>query len=382
MPDRPRVALIQHRDARDVRTWSGTVHFAKGAVERHVGDVVDLSPVPVKMLPFRVARRLVLEATGREYSYDHEPLLARYYGHLFSRRIARARPDLVFAPAASSSVAYLETDVPVVYYADSTWRVIRGYYPNFTNVVERSDRAAEEMERRTLAKAAASLFASDWAADSAVRDYGADPARVHTVFIGANLPDPPRREDVLPRRLGARVRLLFVGVLWETKGGEIAFAALLHLLALGIDAELTVVGCTPPAHVRHPRLRVVPFLNKQVPEQRREFERLWTGADFFILPSRCECAGVVYCEAAAYALPSLATRTGGVPSLVREGRNGFTLPPEAGGEAYAERIARVVEDPRGYEALCESSRDEFEARLNWDAWGERVRAIVAELGIG
>lgn len=378
MGERPRVALIQHRDARDVRTWSGTVHFAKGALERHVGPVVDLSPVPVKLLPFRVARRLVLEATGKEYSYDHEPLLARYYGHLFSRRIARAKPDLVFAPAASSSVAYLETDVPVVYYADSTWRVIRGYYPNYTNVVGRSDRGAEEMERRTLHKAAASLFASDWAAESAVRDYGADPARVHTVFIGANLPHPPRREDVLPRKLGNRIRLLFVGVLWEVKGGEIAFETLRHLLSLGIDAELTVVGCTPPPHVRHPKLRVIPFLNKQVPEERRRFERLWAESDFFILPSRCECAGVVYCEAAAYGLPSLATRTGGVPSIVAEGRNGYTLPPAAGGEAYAERIAALVDDPGAYEALSESSRREFERRLNWDSWGARVRNVVLE----
>ncbi|MEW5927529.1 MAG: glycosyltransferase family 4 protein [Gemmatimonadota bacterium] len=375
---RPRVALIHPQDARSVRTWSGTVHFAKGAVERHVGPVADLSPVPVDLRPFRLARKLVLSATGKEYSYDHEPLLARYFGRYFSKRIAREKPDLVFAPAGSSCVAYLETDVPVVYYSDSTWRAIQGYYPNYTNVVGRSVRGADEMERRTLAKAAVSLFASDWAAASAVRDYGADPARVHTVFIGANLPHPPRREDVLPRKLGARVRLLFVGVLWEVKGGEIALAALRHLLALGIDAELTVAGCIPPAHARHPKLRVVPFLNKQVPEERREFERLWTEADFFILPSRSECAGVVYCEAAAYGLPSLATRTGGVPSIVADGRNGYTLPPEAGGEAYAARIAALVEDPGAYAALCESSRDEFEQRLNWDSWGERVRDLVLE----
>ena len=115
-----------------------------------------------------------------------------------------------------------------------------------------------------------------------------------------------------------------------------------------------------------------------MPEERRRFERLWTEADFFILPSRCECAGVVYCEAAAYGLPSLATRTGGVPSIVAEGRNGYTLPPAEGGEAYAERIASLVDDPAAYEALCESSRREFEERLNWDSWGKRVRDVVLE----
>ncbi|HLL48102.1 MAG TPA: hypothetical protein VK399_15420, partial [Longimicrobiaceae bacterium] len=59
-------------------------------------------------------------------------------------------------------------------------------------------------------------------------------------------------------------------------------------------------------------------------------------------------------------------------------RNGFTLPPEAAGDAYAARIAEVAGDPGRYEALCESSRDEYEQRLNWDTWGRRVRGLIAE----
>lgn len=378
MPRSTRVALIHPGDARDVRTWSGTVHFSKLAIERHVGPVVDLTPAPVRLLPLRVVRSLVKRTTGKEYSYDHEPLLARYYGRYFSGLLARTGADLVFAPAGSSCAAFLETGLPIVYYSDSTWRVIRDYYPNYTNVVRRTARAAEALERRTLERAAVSLFASTWAASSAVRDYGADPERVHTVFIGANLPDPPRRDDVLPRSLGRRIRLLFVGVLWDVKGGEIALDALRRLVAMGYDAELTVVGCTPPAHLSHPKLRVIPFLNKQVPAERAEFERLWRESDFFILPSRCECAGVVYCEAAAYALPALAARTGGVPSIVLDGRNGYTLPLEAGGDEYADLVAGLVEDPARYSALCESSRDEYEQRLNWDTWGRRVGEIVSE----
>jgi glycosyltransferase involved in cell wall biosynthesis len=378
MRGRPRVALIHPQDARDVRTWSGTVHFSKAAIERHVGPVADLSPVPLNTLPLRALRRAVRTATGREYSYEHEPLLARYHGRYFSRLLARERPDLVFAPAGSSSVAFLETDAPVVYFSDSTWRIVQDYLPSYRNVVRRSARGGEELERRTLARAGLALFCSDWAAGSAVRDYGADPARVHTVYIGANLPAPPSRDEVLPRRLGERIRLLFVGVFWEPKGGDIAFETLVRLWEMGLLAELTVVGCTPPPGTEHPGLRVVPFLNKQVPEERREFERLWREADFFVLPTRYECAGVVFCEAAAYGVPVLATRTGGVGSIVREDRNGFTLAPEATGGAYAVRIAEVAGDPGRYEALCESSRDEYEQRLNWDTWGRRVRGLIAE----
>lgn len=375
---RLKVAYVQYRDADDIRNWSGTLYFSKQAIERHVGQVVDLSPAPVSLLPFRAARRAILELSGKQYSYDHDPLLARYYGWYFGRAIAREKPDLIFSPAGSPCLAYLKTEVPIVYFTDGPWRVIHNYNPAYSNVLGWSARSAEELERRTLRRAEVTLVSSRWAAESAVRDYGADPARVHDVSIGANLLDPPARQEVLPRRLDSRVRLLMVGVIWESKGGQIAYEALLRLLELGYDAELTVVGCTAPPGVEHPRLRVIPFLNKQVPEERARFEQLWTEADFFVLPTRADAAGVVFCEASAHAIPSISTRTGGVPSIVAEGKNGFTLPYEARGDEYARVIAQLADHPERYHRLCETSREEFERRLNWDVWGERVACIVAD----
>ena len=372
-----RVALVQYRDARDVRNWSGILSFSKGAMERHVGPVVDLSPAPVRFLPFRALRKLARMATGKIYSYDHEPLLARHYGRFFTRRVAEAKPDLIFSPSGSSGIAYLETNVPMVYFTDGPWSVIREYYPTYRNVVERTERAAEELERLALHRAAVVLVSSDWAREAAIRDYGVAPEKVYNVYMGANLPHAPARSEVLPRTVAGPIRMLFIGVLWDVKGGDIAYETLLHLLEAGHDAELTVVGCTPPDGVSHPRLTVIPFLDKSVPAQRERFERLWADATVFILPSRAEAAGVVFCEAAAHALPVIATRTGGIPSIVREGRNGYTLPHEARGEAYAARIAELVADRDGYERLCETSRDEFEERLSWDAWGRAAASAIA-----
>ncbi|HEV2146521.1 MAG TPA: glycosyltransferase family 4 protein [Longimicrobiaceae bacterium] len=375
---RLKVAYIQHRDADDIRNWSGTLYFSRAAIDRHVGRVVDLSPAPVNLLPFRAARRAILGLTGKVYSYDHDPALARYYGWYFGRLIERERPDLIFSPAGSPCLAYLRTDVPVLYFTDGPWRVIRDYNPAYSNVLERSARAAERLERRTLQRAAVTLVSSRWAAESAVRDYGVDPGRVYDVGIGANLLRAPDRAEALPRRIGDRIRLLMVGVVWDAKGGGIAYDTLLRLLERGCDAELTVVGCTAPPGVSHPRVRVIPFLNKQVPEERARFERLWKEADFFVLPTRAEAAGVVFCEASAHGIPSIATHTGGVPSLVVDGRNGYTLPYDAGGEEYARVIAGIAAEPERYARLCETSREEYERRLNWDAWGERVAEIVAE----
>lgn len=373
-----KVALIHQIDAKRARnSWSASMRFTAETIARHIGPVTDVGPAPINLLPYRIARKL-LAFFGRNYSFEHDLSLARRYGAYFSRALAEGEYDLVYAPAGSAVLAFLETNLPIIYYSDATWRVMRNYYSYYSNVIPRTAHGAEELERRALERATIVVMPSHWAASSAIDDYGADPAKVYALGLGANLLEPPAREAVLPKRPGGTIRLLMVGVSWEIKGGEIARETLIELLRLGLDAELTVVGCAAPPGMEHPRMRVFPYLNKYIPEERRTLERLWREADFFLLPTRFEAAGVVFAEASAHALPSIATRTGGVPSLVVDGINGYTLPHEARGDRYAQVIAELAADPERYQALCRSARMEYETRLNWDAWGRGVARAVAE----
>ncbi|MEO5929198.1 MAG: glycosyltransferase family 4 protein, partial [Candidatus Kapaibacterium sp.] len=303
--DRPlKIAFVHPGNARDVRTWSGTLYFSKASLERHIGAVVDLTPAPIRLFPYQAARKLVRSISGRNYSFHHDMALARRYGRYFSKLLARDKYDLIFCPGGANTLAFLETDVPIIYYSDATWRSVRNFYSDYTNVISRTARGGDELEQLTLERSSIILYPSYWAAASATEDYGIDPGKVHVTFLGANLINPPAREAVLPRKIGTPLRLLMVGVSWEIKGGAIAREALVRLLEMGLDAELTVVGCTAPAGAEHPNMTVIPFLNKQIPEERALFERLWQDADFFILPTRFEAAGLVFCEASAYALPA------------------------------------------------------------------------------
>lgn len=371
-----RIAVVHRQNVDDVRVWSGTPYFAKRAVERHVGEVIDLSPAPLGNFFYRLASKF-FRLLGKGAPHDQFLHYARRLGKHFSALLAAGDYDLIFAPGGKESVAYLRTDIPIVLYSDATWDVVENYYGVYSNVIPFLARNGRLLEQMALDKSSVLLYASSWAADSAVKDYGADPANVHVLYIGANLMHPPRREEGIPRALGKTVRLLLVGVDWEIKGGSVALEVLKRLLELGYDARLTVVGCTAPKGVVHPRMEVIPFLNKQIPEERERFERIWSEADFFLLPSRFEAAGIVFCEAGAHGLPSLAARTGGIPSLIVDGKNGFTVPHEEEPEGYVEKIVALINDPEGYAALCRGARDEYEARLNWDAWGARFAEIVA-----
>jgi glycosyltransferase involved in cell wall biosynthesis len=166
---------------------------------------------------------------------------------------------------------------------------------------------------------------------------------------------------------------------WEKKGGSIALEALITLERLGISAELTVCGCVPPKKLNHPKMKIIPFLNKNDERQRLELEMLYMQSDFFILPTRNECFGVVFCEASAFGLPSIATRTGGVSEVIQDGVNGFTLPYDMPGAAYAEVIARLYTDTLAYNRLVSTSRQRFETHLNWDTWGQAVSQALSEM---
>ncbi|MCA8922536.1 MAG: glycosyltransferase family 4 protein [Planctomycetes bacterium] len=381
-----RIGILSEFDVSSSWARSTNLHHMVQAVASLCDAIVPYGPLQARGDRLRGAlatasRRLRPE--GR-YSPHYSLRRGRRLAHSAREHFERDPTDLVLAPKGSAITAHLELPVPLVYESDATFALLEGYYPSATGLSARSARAAHELERRSFARASALVFHTRWAAESAIRDYGADPAKVHVIPIGANL-DPrelPGPDALAQRSVEGPCRLLFVGVEWERKGGPQALAALDALTRKGIDAELTVVGCAPPPGVHHPRLRRARYLSKAVPTERRELMRLFSEATFLLVPTRAECFGCVFAEASAWGVPSLTTFTGGVPEVVEDGVNGFTLPLEATGEDFAERIARLLEDPARYAALVRTTRARYDAEFTWEVWAQRFgeRVLAPLLG--
>lgn len=332
--------------------------------------------MPASALVNKCFEKVLPLVTGRNYLYGHSKRLAKKMARTAQKRLANKCFDLVFAPAGSVEVSQLETDLPIIYLSDTTAALMFSYYPEFSHLLARCRREADEMERKAIEKARIVLCSSSWAAQSATNDYQAEPSKVYVVPFGANLDETPPREETLKAPVGSSCRLLFVGVDWTRKGGQIAFDTMLELERGGIPTELVVVGCAPPANVRHPSLKVVPFLSKADSAQAKQLSRLYLGSHFFLFPTRNDCYGIVLCEANAHGLPAIATDTGGVSEIVRKGENGYLLPPEAGGAEYAKVIAQVWEDHEGYLRMRAASRSAYETRFNWATWGQKVQTII------
>lgn len=377
---RPRIAFVTSADPADRSAWSGTVYYMARALQRHCGEVVYVGPgLSLREQLGRVKNRVTRRLTGRNRVYFHTLPIARSHGRSLRRRIG-AEFDLVFAPAGASHLAFLDVGVPVVYTGDTTFRLMRDYYPEFSGLSEGYVVQAEEIERRALERADLVLPASQWAADSVRRHYGTAPEKVHVLPYGANLEEVPPAERVgVAAKPAEACVLLFLGVDWERKGGPIAHGAVAALRERGVDARMVVCGTVPPPEYAAGWMRVVPRLSKEDPRERAELSRLLLEASFLLLPTRRECYGIVFCEAAGHGTPSIATDTGGVSGAVLEGRSGFLLPPEASAAEYAELIHRLHRDREGYARLVSSTRRAYDEALNWDAWGSRAGRLVSGL---
>lgn len=375
---RPRIAFLTALTLQDRHSsWRITNRYMTEALQKYCGDVVDIGPIDIPELPLgkavNKATKLLLK---KGYMYYHSFYFARRYAKLLAKKLEGQSFDLIFGPSCATEVAFLETGIPIVLTEDAHIGVLLDYYAQFSNLLKRSLYEANMLEGMGLRKASLALYPSDWATHSAREIYRLDEGKAYTVPYGTNIDAPPPAEVARQRKKSERCKLFFIGVDWERKGGAIAFETLLELEKLGINAELTVCGCVPPAQFRHERLRIIPFLDKKIESQRREMESLFETSDFLFLPTRGDAYGMVFCEASSFGLPSITTNTGGVSGAVREGENGFLLPPQAGGKEYAALIASVYRDNQLYAALVKSSRAAFEERLNWDAWGQSVAKLI------
>jgi glycosyltransferase involved in cell wall biosynthesis len=148
-----------------------------------------------------------------------------------------------------------------------------------------------------------------------------------------------------------RLVAAFVASEWERKGLD----PLLRALARAPDWDLVVAGGGDQARYRQLADslgvgRVVHWLGVT-----REVPLVYELADAFVLPSAYETFSLVSFEAAASAIPVLATPVNGVRELIEDGRNGFLISAEP--DVIAERLNELAADPQLRRRLGQAARE-------------------------
>ena len=378
-----KIAYVFHHDAANPAVQSGLPASSLAGLQRLGANIIPVFPLasrPRRAIAKKISARLI----GQRYRTDREPAFLEAASAEFEARTADEDFDLVYTPG-SEIVGSLRTDRPIAFVSDATFANMVDYYWDFTRLTPEYIRMGHEQEAAAIAKASLYIYAAEWAAKSAINDYGADPSKVVVIPFGANIGQDnawPEVRTWIEARPRDQLRLLFVGRHWERKGGDILVHAAYCLAKLGHKVRVDIVGCPIPARHRNlPWLHGHGLLSPRVAGDMARLHDLFKQAHFVFVPSRAECYGMTFAEANAYGVPAISTDTGGICGVVKDGYNGHLLPLDADGPAYADLIASSFVNASHYERLCAQSFEAFARHYNWSAFCRKFVDIVVERGL-
>lgn len=379
-----KIGCVNVYDTKNRNAFGGRLYGMVGALEQQASELHHLGPLHhrAQFMPMIVAKKVFYKFTQRKhYSLRRDTIVVKDYATQLQRRLSEVELDVIVSLVSTGSqpIAYLDTEIPIVMWTDATFAATMDFYPEFA----RSRLCAETIrdglanERSALERSSLLLYLSDWAARSAIEHHGVDPAKVRVLPVGPSFDpglDAGGVERLILNRPNDRCRLLFLGLEWGRKGGDVVLEVAKRLNAAGLPTELTIVGCQPELKgAPPPWLTATGFIDKTAPGGLERLSRLIGGSHFMFVPSKAEAMGIVFCEASAFGVPSLTTNVGGIPTVVKDGRNGRTFSPDADPDEYCRCVTGLFDDYDRYRALARTSFEEYEASLNW-------RTITAKLG--
>lgn len=215
-----------------------------------------------------------------------------------------------------------------------------------------------------------------------VRYYGADPERVGVVACGVNLSLFRRMDRQAARRhlgLNGNSVALFVGRIEPLKGVDRLLQAM-PALQSERDLSLVIVGGDEDSRAEMERLagiarslEIQGSVSFAGPVEHEDLPLYYSAADVCVVPSHYETFGLVALESLACGTPVVATRVGGMDSVVHHGENGYLVEDNSPAR-LADGIAAVVA-ARGISA---QPPEAIRASVSGFGWARIAGRVVEE----
>ena len=371
------VVVVGSANPHDVRVFSGTTRSMTLALEQAIqGLVVVDTPRPAWFAP---TRRILLRLTSGKIDILLSRKLAMLHARALKNEIAAAKPRAVISIANSALTSELGKWFPVIHVSDTTFNLMETFYATFKKLGTRCLKSGEAIERAAITNSKYATVSSPWAANSIIDHYGKPPENVRTISWGCNIPAIPFSEVAPDPELGAPCRLLFIGLDWERKGGDIVLETAALLNADGFDCRFDLIGGLPAVHEPVPGVTLHGLLKKSEPVEFARLMKLLRDASILFLPTRQDCTPMVFAEANALGVPALASDVGGVSGVIEDGQNGLVLPMDATARDFGDAIKALWHDRPRYLAMRKTSRQAYDDRLNWAAWADGMINLVETL---
>lgn len=375
----------------DPKIWSGTTYqMANGFVE--LGNEIIWTKdfvIPFKFF-FRAKSFISYRIFNYFYFKEREPLIQKSYAKYFNKVFNNIDYDFLLSSQASE-LTFIESNKPMIFWVDATFFGLMESINSLSKISKRAVKLGYQIDEIALKKSNYAVYASDWAAETAIEfidnlsisrlEKTQLKNKIRVAPFGANLKathDEDEIKKIIESRSNDIVKLLFIGIDWKRKGGDIAVNVIDCLNSNGINAELNVVGCSPNIPLKNSKnIKLHGFIDKNSKIGLQKFFNLLSESHFFIMPSYHEPFGIVYCEANSFGLPCLACDVEGVSSLIKNGKNGYVYSKPVNANIIANDIISIYKNRQKYNELAFTSYIEYKTRLNWQVSCKKVIDLLS-----
>lgn len=370
-----KIGYLSEHAPSDRKASSGTNY----KMVQQLSKIGELKWIPIRQRRFAKYFKYLIKALYLMCGYNVIPALNRYFYKCMYKKVEVESfndCDIVAAFFCMPTLANLESiKKPIIYFTDATFPAMIDYY--FHNLTESNKRQGIEAENKAMKRSDIIIVSSDWAKDSALNDLKVEPNKINVVEFGANIDEKDIVNDKVPYNLNKQLELLFLGVDWIRKGGDIAVEAVRWLNDNGISTKLHIAGIKKLNEniSKLPFVEYHGFLNKNNTGDYNKLVSLLKNSHALLLPTVAECSAISFAEASAYSLPVFTHDTGGIGNYIIDGVNGYKLPIGSTGIDFGKSIKEKAQNGE-LNMMSIRARDLYNSKLNWEHWGKEISATI------
>lgn len=313
--------------------------------------------------------------------YQYLPIFARHIEDF--RRNEMGEYDIVHSHYWLSGIVGMQLaqrwDVPHITMFHTLARL-----KQLANPTEPEPQLRLEMEQRLIQHADRIIAATADERTQMIRSCGATANQVEVIPCGVDLKHFVSHDRIEAcKRFGLdtqRPVLLFVGRLDPFKGPDVLLRA---AALMQEDAQIVLVGgqlagdkALQDLQALAKKLginRRVHFLGAQSPQ---DMPLIYSAADVTVVPSYHESFGLAAVESLACGTPVVATRAGGLVTVVRHGETGFLVPRCPG--FFAERLDMLLRDHDLHARMQAAARPSV-MQFSWNSVARQIHDIYDAL---
>lgn len=239
------------------------------------------------------------------------------------------------------------------------------------------------LKRKILGRAEKILPCSNFSA-SLVEKFGIEKEKIRVIYPGVS---PPLLHHLRPLHHLHHLRvILTVGRLVKRKGQEKVIAAMKLILQKIPNAIYLIVGQGPEHEnlkfkIKNSKLENHVFIFDKISDE--ELPYFYQNCDVFAMISEnilrekeIEGFGIVYLEAGLFKKPVVATKTGGVPEAVIDGKTGLLVKNPKSEKEIAAKIIKLLENRKLAQRLGGNASQRIKKELNWKVSIKKLKEIL------